>query len=99
MTRAGKAVGIDIGGTKIAVATVTAAAGVVREATILTDSAEGFASGVRRIRDAVARVVGDSGWMRATWTASASGARVRSTRPGEPSTTPTPCPAGWTATS
>jgi predicted NBD/HSP70 family sugar kinase len=40
MTREGKAVGIDIGGTKIAVATVTAGAGVVREATIPTDSAE-----------------------------------------------------------
>jgi glucokinase len=62
MTREGKAVGIDIGGTKIAVATVTAVAGVVREATIPTDSAEGFASGVRRVRDAVARVVADTGW-------------------------------------
>jgi glucokinase len=62
MSAAGRAVGIDIGGTKTAVATVTGAGEIVREATIPTEPGRGFASGVRRITDAVARILEESGW-------------------------------------
>jgi len=56
MSAAGRAVGIDIGGTKIAVATVTGAGEIVREATIPTDPGRGFAWGVRQITEAVAEL-------------------------------------------
>jgi glucokinase len=56
------AVGIDIGGTKIAVATVDASGGIVREATIPTEPERGFASGVSRIVEAVSGLLADSGW-------------------------------------
>jgi glucokinase len=62
MTGEGRAVGIDIGGTKIAVATVTGAGEILREAAIPTDSEHGFASGVERITAAVSRVVAETGW-------------------------------------
>jgi glucokinase len=58
----GKAVGIDVGGTKIGVATVSASGGIVREATIPTEPERGFASGVSRIIDAVHRLLDQSGW-------------------------------------
>ncbi len=57
-----RAVGIDIGGTKIAVATVSAAEGIVREATIPTEPERGLASGVSRIVDTVRRLLDQSGW-------------------------------------
>ena len=57
-----RAVGIDIGGTKIAIATVSAADGIVREATIPTEVERGFAPGVSRIADAVQRLLAESGW-------------------------------------
>ena len=57
-----KAVGIDIGGTKIAVATMSASGGIVRDATIPTEPERGFASGVSRIIDTVSRLLADSGW-------------------------------------
>ena len=57
-----RAVGIDIGGTKIAVATVSAADGIVREATIPTDSELGIASGVSRIAETLRRLLDQSGW-------------------------------------
>ena len=57
-----RAVGIDIGGTKIAVATVSAADGIVREATIPTDSERGIASGVSRIAETLRRLLDQSGW-------------------------------------
>jgi len=60
--REGGAVGIDIGGTKIAIATVNGAGEVLREAIIPTDSRQGFASGVGRITQTVTRVVADTGW-------------------------------------
>src|SRR5262249_13839175 len=44
-----KAVGIDIGGTKIALATVAGSGEIVREATIPTRSEEGFASAFPRM--------------------------------------------------
>jgi glucokinase len=58
----GRAVGIDIGGTKIAVATVNGAGEVLREATIPTDSRQGFASSLGRIIETVTLVVADTGW-------------------------------------
>jgi glucokinase len=57
-----KAVGIDIGGTKIAVATVNGLGDIVREATIPTEPERGFASGVSRITEAIRRVLAESGW-------------------------------------
>jgi glucokinase len=57
-----RAVGIDIGGTKIAIATVNGAGEVQREATIPTDSRLGFVSGVGRITETVTRVVAETGW-------------------------------------
>jgi glucokinase len=95
----GKAVGIDIGGTKIAVATVEASGQVVREATIPTEAERGFASGARRIIDTVRRVLEDSGWGGASWAGSASAAPVPSTPPAGRSSTRTRCRAGWVATS
>lgn len=59
---AGKAVGIDIGGTKIAVATVNGTGDIVREATIPTESERGFASGISRITDTINRMLEQSGW-------------------------------------
>jgi predicted NBD/HSP70 family sugar kinase len=58
----GRAVGIDIGGTKIAVATVNGAGEVLRESTIPTDSRQGFASGLGRITETVTRILADTGW-------------------------------------
>ena len=57
-----KAVGIDIGGTKIAVATVNETGDIVQEATIPTESERGFASGISRIAEAITRVLAESGW-------------------------------------
>lgn len=62
MSARDRAVGIDIGGTKIAVAAVSAAEGIVREATIPTEAERGFAAGVSRIVDAVKRLLAESGW-------------------------------------
>jgi glucokinase len=60
-----KAVGIDIGGTKIAVAAVAGSGEIVREDAIPTRSQEGFASGVARIAESVRGVLSDSGWAEA----------------------------------
>ena len=57
-----KALGIDIGGTKIAVATVREGGEIVRETQIPTESERGFASGVARIAEAAALVLRESGW-------------------------------------
>src|SRR6185436_18991974 len=62
LTAAGRAVGIDIGGTKIAIATVDMAGAVLRETTFPTESSQGFAFGLLHIREAVMRVVADTGW-------------------------------------
>jgi glucokinase len=58
----GRVVGIDIGGTKIAVAAIDGTGELVREAAIPTEPERGFASGISRITDAVTRVVEESGW-------------------------------------
>jgi glucokinase len=62
MTVAGRALGIDIGGTKIAVAAVERTIGIVREVTVPTESEQGFASGIRRILDTAGRVLAEAGW-------------------------------------
>jgi glucokinase len=56
------ALGIDIGGTKIAIATVRGDGEIVGETTIPTESERGFASGVARIIEAAGRILADSGW-------------------------------------
>ena len=56
------ALGIDIGGTKIAVATVRGSGEIVRETQIPTESERGFASGVTRIAEAAAVVLRETGW-------------------------------------
>ncbi|HEY2944960.1 MAG TPA: ROK family protein [Vicinamibacteria bacterium] len=61
MSSRGGAVGIDIGGTKIAVAAVDESGDVVGEATIPTEPERGFASGVSRIAAIVTRLLEDSG--------------------------------------
>lgn len=58
----GKAIGIDIGGTKIAVATVSGTGDIVGEAAIPTESERGFASGVARITETISLVLERSGW-------------------------------------
>ena len=57
-----KALGIDIGGTKIAVATVVGGGEILREVALPTESERGFASGVARITEAALRVLEESGW-------------------------------------
>ena len=57
-----KALGIDIGGTKIAVATVRGGGEILRETQIPTESERGFVSGVARIAEAAALVLSESGW-------------------------------------
>ena len=58
----GRALGIDIGGTKIAVAAVERTGGILGEATVATESERGFASGIRRILDTAAVVLADAAW-------------------------------------
>ena len=57
-----KALGIDIGGTKIAVAAVRGNGEIVRETQIPTESERGFGSGVTRIAEAAALVLRETGW-------------------------------------
>lgn len=57
-----KALGIDIGGTKIAVATVLGGGEIVREVAVPTESERGFADGVARITEAASRVLDESAW-------------------------------------
>jgi glucokinase len=58
----GGTIGIDIGGTKIAVAAVDGSGEVISEATIPTESERGFASGISRISATVNRLLVESGW-------------------------------------
>ena len=62
MSGRGGTVGIDIGGTKIAVAAVDGSGEVVCEATIATESARGLAAGISRINDTVNGLLAESGW-------------------------------------
>ena len=56
-----RALALDIGGTKIAVAMVGEDGEMLRETSFPTESARGFASGVARIREAAASLLGESG--------------------------------------
>ena len=62
MSARGGTVGIDVGGTKIAAAAVDGSGEVVGEATIPTESEQGFASGISRITATVNRLLAESGW-------------------------------------
>lgn len=57
-----KAVGIDIGGTKTAIAAVTSEGRIVSELSLPTNSAAGFADGTERIVRSVHTVVTRAGW-------------------------------------
>jgi glucokinase len=57
-----RAVGIDIGGTKTAVAAVTSDGTIVSELTLPTRSEAGFADGLERMARAVHAVVARAGW-------------------------------------
>ncbi len=57
-----RALALDIGGTKIAVATVREGGELIREASLPTESERGFASGMARIRESVLALLRDSGW-------------------------------------
>lgn len=59
---AGQAVGVDIGGTKIAVAALNGAGDIVAEATMPTESERGFASAIDRITASISQVLAQSGW-------------------------------------
>lgn len=61
-----RALALDIGGTKIAVATVREDGEIVREASLPTESERGFAAGVARIREAVLALLRDSEWTAAS---------------------------------
>jgi glucokinase len=62
MSGEARALGVDIGGTKIAVATVLASGEIVAIDSVPTESERGFDSGVARIREAALRVLDESGW-------------------------------------
>jgi glucokinase len=62
MSGEARALGIDIGGTKIAVAAVRASGEIDALETVPTESQRGFASGVERIREAAQRVLDRCGW-------------------------------------
>jgi len=62
MSGEARALGVDIGGTKIAVATVLASGEIVALHSIPTEPERGFDTGVTRIREAALRVLDESGW-------------------------------------
>ena len=62
MSARGGTVGIDVGGTKIAVGAVDGSGEVAAEAVIPTESERGFASGVSRITATVKRLLAETGW-------------------------------------
>lgn len=62
MSGEARALGVDIGGTKIAVAAVRAPGEIVALHSVPTESERGFDSGVARIREAARRVLDESGW-------------------------------------
>ena len=64
MDASAKAIGIDIGGTKIAVATVDARGAITGGSTIATEAELGFERCVVRIVDAADRALAAAGWSR-----------------------------------
>ncbi len=65
MTRPDKAIGIDIGGTKIAIAAVDSHGAIAAHDTIATEAEQGFDRAVRRMVEAADRLLTDAGWSRA----------------------------------
>ncbi|MBN1418248.1 MAG: ROK family protein [Planctomycetes bacterium] len=59
-----KAIGIDIGGTKIAVAPVDATGGIRARVSIPTEAERGFDRAVARMIEAADRALGEAGWSR-----------------------------------
>lgn len=57
-----RAIGIDVGGTKIAIGAVMADGRVVAERTIPTDATEGFENALARLMEAVREVLGEADW-------------------------------------
>jgi glucokinase len=80
MSGEARALGIDIGGTKVALATVREDGEIVLEASVPTESERGFASGVARIREATLALLAESGWT----VASLSGIGVGCAGPVDP---------------
>ena len=64
MDETAKAIGIDIGGTKIAVAAVDARGAIAGRSTIATEAELGFERGVVRIVDAADQALAAAGWSR-----------------------------------
>jgi len=59
-----RAIGIDIGGTKIAVAAVDPTGGIRARVSIPTEAERGFDRAVARMIDATERAIGEAGWRR-----------------------------------
>jgi glucokinase len=57
-----RALALDIGGTKIAVAAVGADGTIVREGSLPTESERGFAAGVERMRESLSALLAGCGW-------------------------------------
>jgi glucokinase len=65
MTNPRRAIGFDIGGTKIAVAAVDGLGAIAARAVIPTEAERGFDRAVRRMTAAADRVLAEAGWSRA----------------------------------
>jgi glucokinase len=62
MNSSSHAVGIDIGGTKIAVAAVHQDGSIVRRVTFATEASAGFSRGLERITQSIENVLASAGW-------------------------------------
>ncbi|HEV3137430.1 MAG TPA: ROK family protein [Pirellulales bacterium] len=65
MKSPGRAIGFDIGGTKIAVAAVDSCGAIAARALIPTEAERGFDRAVHRMAEAADRVLAEAGWSRA----------------------------------
>ncbi len=64
MSAARKAIGVDIGGTKMAVAAVDARGAILARETLPTDAAQGFGPAVARLVESIGRILQQVGWAR-----------------------------------
>ena len=62
MSAAHKTIGIDIGGTKTAVAAVDSSGQILQRATLPTEAALGFERAVNRLGDAIEELLANTGW-------------------------------------
>ena len=62
MSAAPKTIGIDIGGTKTAVAAVDSSGQILQRATLPTEAALGFERAVNRLGDAIEELLANTGW-------------------------------------